>query len=232
MTMKVQLAPALLGLGLALTGCSSAQPDQAGASSSAAASAEPAASSPGGGQAGPRNGTDGTDPLASFLASDAGARYTGTVTGVQELGGTNGGIRVHRLDTDLTDRERAVELCQAYQSAMTTGQEQVNVLDAEQMFLATTNGDPGTCTTAGTEPETTPPPPGPTQTPDDGPVVPAPDPNAPFTYEEAYAAWHNGMPYYEAFCVNYTPVTDGGVAQCEGINAGTVGYTTGEYLGP
>jgi len=230
--MKARLAPALLGLGLALTGCSSAQTDEAGASSSAAASAEPAASSPAAGQAGPRNGTNGTDPLASFLASSAGARYTGTVTGVQELGGTNGGIRVHRIDADLTDRGRAVELCRAYQSAMTTGQEQINVLDAEQMFLATTKGDPGTCTTAGTEPETAPPLPGPTQTPDGGPVAPAPDPDAPFTYEVAYAAWQNGMPYYEAFCVNYIPVTYGGVSQCEGIDAGTVDYTTGEYLGP
>lgn len=52
-----------------------------------------------------------------------------------------------------------------------------------------------------------------------------------FTYDEAYAAWENGMPYFEAFCENYIPTTDGGVSQCEGIQAGTVDAVTGEYLG-
>lgn len=52
-----------------------------------------------------------------------------------------------------------------------------------------------------------------------------------FNYDQAYAAWQGGMPYYEAFCENYTPVTSGGVSQCEGINAGTVDYYTGEYIG-
>lgn len=227
-----RLSPVLLLLGLALTGCSPDPTGQAGATSSATPSAEETAQ----GSAEPTDGPTPTatadDPLSAFLATDAGAQYTGTVTSIEELGGTNGGIRVHRIDTDLTDPRKAVELCRAYQAAMSTGQEQINVMDAEEMFLATTQGEPETCAIEGTAPETTAPLPGPTQTPEGGPIVPAPDPDAPFTYEEAYAAWQNGMPYYEAFCVNYIPVTDGGVSQCEGINAGTVDYTTGEYIGP
>lgn len=38
------------------------------------------------------------------------------------------------------------------------------------------------------------------------------------------------MPYCVAFCENCTPVTSG-VSQCEGINAGTVYYFKGEYIG-
>lgn len=53
-----------------------------------------------------------------------------------------------------------------------------------------------------------------------------------FTYDEAYEAWQSGMPYYVAFCLNYVPVTAGGVSQCEGIQAGTVDDYTGEYIGP
>lgn len=53
-----------------------------------------------------------------------------------------------------------------------------------------------------------------------------------FTYDEAYAAWQNGMPYYDAFCLHYTPVTDAGVSQCYGIEIGTVDAITGEYIGP
>lgn len=52
-----------------------------------------------------------------------------------------------------------------------------------------------------------------------------------YTYDEAYAAWQNGESYYSAFCVNYVPVTEGGVSQCEGIEAGTVDSATGEYIG-
>ena len=63
------------------------------------------------------------------------------------------------------------------------------------------------------------------------PSVPDGSGNDKFTYDEAYAAWENGMPYFEAFCVNYIPTTDGGVSQCEGIQAGTVDAVTGEYLG-
>ena len=53
-----------------------------------------------------------------------------------------------------------------------------------------------------------------------------------FTYDEAYAAWQSGMPYYLAFCLNYIPVTSGGVSQCDGIEAGTVDAVTGGYVGP
>lgn len=53
-----------------------------------------------------------------------------------------------------------------------------------------------------------------------------------FSYYEAYTAWQEGMPYYEAFCLNYTPVTPEGVSQCEGIESGTVDSYTGEYIGP
>lgn len=53
-----------------------------------------------------------------------------------------------------------------------------------------------------------------------------------FSYDEAYAAWQNGMPYYDAFCLHYTPVTAAGMSQCEGIEVGTVDAVTGEYIGP
>lgn len=228
----VRLRSLLLVCLFAVTACSTEQTAQDGASASVPPSSEETEQA----SAEPTSEAGGTaaadDPLSAFLATDAGAHYADTVTGIEELGGTGGGIRVHRIDTDLTDPDEAVELCRAYQAAMATGQEQINVLNAEEMFLAVTDGDPETCVSEGTVLETAPPAPGPTQTPDGGPVVPAPDPEAPFTYEEAYAAWRDGMPYYEAFCVNYTSVTDGGVAQCEGISAGTVGYTAGEYLGP
>ncbi|WP_323960512.1 hypothetical protein GC088_03340 [Arthrobacter sp. JZ12] len=60
---------------------------------------------------------------------------------------------------------------------------------------------------------------------------PEPNPEDKFTYEEALAALEGGMPYYEAFCIRYDPVTDGGRSQCEGIEAGTVDPITGEYIG-
>lgn len=63
------------------------------------------------------------------------------------------------------------------------------------------------------------------------PPMPGTIPNQNFTYEEAYAAWENGMPYYDAFCIHYEPTTDGGRSQCEGIEAGTVDSITGEYIG-
>lgn len=100
------------------------------------------------------------------------------------------------------------------------------------MFLAVTNGDPETCVTEGTVLETVPPVEPQPSVPGGGRVVPAPHADAPFTYDEAYVARQGGMPYYEAFCVDYIPLTDGGVSQCEGINAGTVDHTTGEYIGP
>lgn len=69
----------------------------------------------------------------------------------------------------------------------------------------------------------------------EAPEAPAESTQAPgtgkFTYDEAYAAWQGGMPYYDAFCVNYDPVTPGGVSQCDGIHAGTVDGVTGEYIG-
>lgn len=67
---------------------------------------------------------------------------------------------------------------------------------------------------------------GPTELPMPGAI-----PNQNFTYEEALAALEDGMPYYDAFCIHYTPTTDGGRSQCEGIEAGTVDAITGEYIG-
>ena len=61
--------------------------------------------------------------------------------------------------------------------------------------------------------------------------MPGAMPDQNFTYEEAYAAWQNGMPYYDAFCLNYDPTTPAGISQCEGIELGTVDSITGEYIG-
>lgn len=61
--------------------------------------------------------------------------------------------------------------------------------------------------------------------------LPTGQPVPPFTYDEALAAWQGGMPYYDAFCIHYTPTTPGGVSQCDGIEAGTVDGATGEYIG-
>lgn len=69
------------------------------------------------------------------------------------------------------------------------------------------------------------------QQPPSAPSAPGESSGDKFTYDEAYAAWEGGMPYYEAFCENYIPTTDGGVSQCEGIQAGTVDAVTGEYIG-
>lgn len=76
----------------------------------------------------------------------------------------------------------------------------------------------------------------PTDNPPSEPSVPEtthpePNPAEMFTYEEALAALEGGMPYYEAFCIRYVPVTEGGRSQCEGIEAGTVDPITGEYIG-
>lgn len=56
-------------------------------------------------------------------------------------------------------------------------------------------------------------------------------PEAPFAYDEAYAQWQNGTPYYDAFCVNYQPVTAAGLSQCDGIRAGTVDPISGAWIG-
>lgn len=69
------------------------------------------------------------------------------------------------------------------------------------------------------------------QQPSSAPAAPGESRGDKFTYDEAYAAWEGGMPYYEAFCENYVPTTDGGVSQCEGIQAGTIDAVTGEYIG-
>ncbi|WIG18409.1 hypothetical protein [Kocuria rosea] len=63
------------------------------------------------------------------------------------------------------------------------------------------------------------------------PPMPGALPDQDFTYDEAYAAWQDGMPYYDAFCIHYEPVTPAGVSQCEGIVNGTVDSITGEPLG-
>ena len=63
------------------------------------------------------------------------------------------------------------------------------------------------------------------------PSMPGALPDQNFTYDEAYAAWQDGMPYYDAFCIHYEPTTSGGVSQCEGIENGTVDSITGEYIG-
>ena len=102
-----------------------------------------------------------------------------------------------------------------------------------------TPGDEATTATGAPEKEAT-------GAPGDAGQVPgsagAPDPSAEvdmpgampdqnFTYEEAYAAWQNGMPYYDAFCLNYDSTTPAGISQCEGIELGTVDSITGEYIG-
>ena len=49
--------------------------------------------------------------------------------------------------------------------------------------------------------------------------------------QAALAAWRSGVPYYDAFCINYDPVTEAGAAQCTGIENGTVDSVIGEYIG-
>ncbi|MFW6188781.1 MAG: hypothetical protein ACOC84_12395, partial [Actinomycetota bacterium] len=134
------------------------------------------------------------------------------VAGVEQQPGQGGGV-VHRLTADTNDRAVAVEICRAYQSSTGTGQAQIDVVDTAGGSLAATAGDPPTCRV--------------TVPPDVG-AVPFP---AKFTYDEALAAWQSGMPYYDAFCLNYDPVTEGGLAQCAGIENGTVDGVTGEYVG-
>lgn len=154
------------------------------------------------------------DPLAAFTGTDAGARFAGALTGIDILGGTGDGPTVHRLSTNLYDPGVAVALCDSYRTEMGTGRQQVDVVDALGQYLATNSADPAACATA------------PGANPGPG-ALPAQD----FSYDEAYAAWQSGMPYYDAFCLNYTPVTPAGVSQCEGIEAGTVDAITGEYIG-
>lgn len=54
-----------------------------------------------------------------------------------------------------------------------------------------------------------------------------------YTYEDAYyMVTERGMPYYSAFCLNYSPVTPEGVAQCDGIVSGIMSFISGDYIGP
>ncbi|MEX5301095.1 hypothetical protein [Kocuria sabuli] len=154
------------------------------------------------------------DPLSAFTGTAAGAQFAGALTGVEIMGGTGAGPTVHRISTNLYDPGVAVALCESYRAAMGTGRQQVDVVDALGQYLATNSADPAACATA------------PGANPGPG-AIPAQD----FDYDEAYAAWQSGMPYYDAFCLNYTPVTAAGVSQCEGIEAGTVDAITGEYIG-
>jgi hypothetical protein len=96
---------------------------------------------------------------------------------------------------------------------MSTGQDRIDVVDTVGQLLAFAPGGPGTCQV---------------QVSTDVGAVPFP---AKFSYEEALAAWRSGVPYYDAFCINYDPVTEAGAAQCTGIENGTVDSVTGEYIG-
>lgn len=54
-----------------------------------------------------------------------------------------------------------------------------------------------------------------------------------YTYEDAYhMVTERGMTYYSAFCLNYSPVTPEGVAQCDGIVSGIISFISGDYIGP
>ncbi len=151
------------------------------------------------------------DPWAAFAATPEGQQYAGTVTRIEQR--AQGGGLSHRITADVNDRAVAVEICGAYQSAMGTGQERVDVVDTVGQLLAFAAGGPGSCQV---------------QVNTDVGSLPFPEK---FSYDEALAAWRSGVPYYDAFCVNYDPVTEAGVAQCTGIENGTVDSVTGEYIG-
>lgn len=153
------------------------------------------------------------DPLTAFTTTPEGGRWAGTVTGVTQQPGPAGGVVAHRIVADTNDRAVAVEVCRAYQSSMGTGPAHIDVVDTAGRPLAATAGDPPSCQVT---------------TPPDVGAVPFP---GKFSYDEALAAWRGGMPYYDAFCVNYDPVTEAGLAQCTGIENGTVDSVTGEYIG-
>lgn len=247
---KATLLPLLLTAGLLLAGCADgASPDGDGPTDGGSATASPSQEPSATGSASPDptmastqsrpdgedddagdGGTDEapapgpapapeqpapggtTDPLAAFTSTPVGAQYAGAVTGiVQEQ---RGGGLVHELTTNLYDPGVAVGLCEAYRSAMGTGAQQVDVLDALGQPLATTAGSAQGCAVAA-----------------GAPAPPGAVPQQGFTYDEALAAWRGGMPYYDAFCLQYTPVTEAGVSQCRGIEAGTVDAVTGEYTG-
>jgi hypothetical protein len=175
---------------------------------SAEESAEESPSQPGAAPADPVP----ADAWSAFSATPEGRPYAGTVSGIEQQDAPGGGV-VHRLTADVNDRAVAVEICRAYQSSMGTGQDRIDVVDTVGELLAFAPGGPGTCQV---------------QVNTDVGAVPFPEK---FTYEEALAAWRSGVPYYDAFCINYDPVTEAGVAQCTGIENGTVDSVTGEYIG-
>lgn len=242
MSKKTAFFVLVLASGLALTGCadgaeapgdgddpsrtpaasSSASPSSSASASAPEAPEEPASpsSGPEPTQAAPANNPPApaepapADPLSAFTSTATGAQFAGALTGIEIMGGTGDGPTVHRISTNLYDPGVAVALCESYRTAMGTGRQQVDVVDALGQYLATNSGDPAACATA------------PGANPGPG-AIPVQD----FDYDEAYAAWEAGMPYYDAFCLNYTPVTAAGVSQCEGIEAGTVDAVTGEYIG-
>lgn len=152
------------------------------------------------------------DAWSVFSATPEGQPYAGTVSRIEQQEAQGGGA-VHRLTADTNDRALAVEICRAYQSSMSTGQDRIDVVDTVGQLLAFAPDGPGSCQV---------------QVNTDVGAVPFP---AKFTYEEALAAWQSGVPYYDAFCINYDPVTEAGVAQCTGIENGTVDSVTGEYIG-
>jgi hypothetical protein len=172
---------------------------------------EPAAESPAQPGAAPAEPVP-ADAWSAFSTTPEGQPYAGTVSGIEQQAAPGGGL-VHRLTADTNDRAVAVEICRAYQSAMSTGQDRIDVVDTVGQLLAFAPGGPGTCQV---------------QVSTDVGAVPFP---AKFSYEEALAAWRSGVPYYDAFCINYDPVTEAGAAQCTGIENGTVDSVTGEYIG-
>jgi hypothetical protein len=152
------------------------------------------------------------DAWSAFSATPEGQPYAGTVSRIEQQEAQGGGA-VHRLTADTNDRAVALEICRAYQSSMSTGQDRIDVVDTVGQLLAFAPDGPGSCQV---------------QVNTDVGAVPFPEK---FTYEEALAAWRSGVPYYDAFCINYDPVTEAGVAQCTGIENGTVDSVTGEYIG-
>lgn len=231
MSTKAVVTCLFLASGLALAGCS----DDSGIQEATAAARSSAPSSPAGTapdpssepsagpsaertaepaeESGPAPAEPGAaDPWTAFSATPEGRQHAGTVSGIEQQPAQEGGL-LHRLTADVNDRSVAVDICRAYQSAMGTGQDRIDVVDTAGQLLASATGDPRTCrvevnTGVG--------------------AVPFPEK---FTYDEALAAWQNGVPYYDAFCLNYEPVTAAGAAQCAGIENGTVNSVTGEYIG-
>lgn len=152
------------------------------------------------------------DAWSVFAGTPEGQPYAGTVSRIEQQEAQGGGT-AHRITAATNDRAVAVEICRAYQSSMSTGPDRVDVVDTAGQLLAFAPGGPGSCQV---------------QVNTDVGAVPFPEK---FSYEEALAAWRSGVPYYDAFCINYDPVTEAGVAQCTGIENGTVDSVTGEYIG-